>query len=151
MSDPANTDLTSLAVVAGYVAALAASDSAGMDAFRATDYVLDLVQRDAFDQDALSHDETIAFWPAWFASFPEMDYEVTRTIAAETVVVTQWVFMGTNSGPLSTPVFGRDIEPTGRTVRLRGVSVYDLHGGRILRETLYLDLATLLVELGVSL
>lgn len=151
MSDPTNTDLASLAVVAGYVAALAAGDSAGMDAFRTTDYLLDLVQRDAFEQDALSHDETVAFWPAWFASFPEMDYEVTRTIAADTVVVTQWVFMGTNTGPLTAPVFGRDIEATGRTVRLRGVTIYDLHDGLIRLETLYLDLATLLVELGVTL
>ncbi len=151
MSDPSNTNLTSLAVVAGYVAALAARDSAGMDAFCATDYILDLVQRDAFEQEALSHEETVAFWPAWFAGFPEMDYEVTRTIAAETVVVTQWVFMGTNSGPLTAPIFGRDLEPTGRTVRLRGVSIYDLQDGLIQRETLYLDLATLLVELGVTL
>ena len=41
--------------------------------------------------------------------------------------------------------------PTGKTIRIRGVSVYDLDGGLIQRETLYLDLATLLVELGVTL
>ncbi|MGD8462987.1 MAG: nuclear transport factor 2 family protein [Anaerolineae bacterium] len=151
MSDTNRESLPSLTTVTGYVAALAAGDSAGMDAYRASDYVLDLVQRDAFEQGALSHEETNAFWPAWFASFPEMDYEVTRTIAAETVVVTEWVFLGTNSGPLTVPVFGRDMDPTGRTIRLRGVSIYDLQDGLIRRETLYLDLATLLVELGVTL
>jgi steroid delta-isomerase-like uncharacterized protein len=151
MSDTNGENLPSLAVVAGYVAALAAGESAGMDAYRASDYVFDLVQRDAFEQGALSHEETNAFWPAWFASFPEMDYEVTRTIAAETVVVTEWVFLGTNNGPLTVPVFGRDMDPTGRTIRLRGVSIYDLQDGLIRRETLYLDLATLLVELGVTL
>lgn len=141
----------SLEVISGYVTALAAGDSRGMDVFRAPGYVLDLVQRDAFEEGALSHDETRAFWPPWFTSFPEMDYLVTRTIAAETVIVTEWVFVGTNSGPLTTPVFGRDIEPTGKTIRLRGVSIYDVQDGLIQRETLYMDLATLFVELGVTL
>ena len=151
MNDTSRSNRTSLDAVSGYLAALAAGDSEGMDAFRATGYELDLVQRDAFEQGALSHMETRAFWPAWFASFPEMDFQVTRTIAAETVVVTEWVFMGTNSGQLTAPVFGRDMEPMGRTIRLRGVSIYDVQAGRILRETLYIDLATLLVELGVTL
>jgi steroid delta-isomerase-like uncharacterized protein len=151
MKDRSEGNLTSLGVVAEYVAALARGDSEGMDALRGPEYVLDLVERDAFEEEAMSHDETRAFWPAWFASFPEMDYHVTRTIAAETVVVSQWVFLGTNSGPLSAALFGRDREPTGRTVRFRGVSIYDLQDGLILRETIYVDLATLLVELGGTL
>jgi steroid delta-isomerase-like uncharacterized protein len=151
MNDRSRTRQTSLEIVSRYLEALAAGDSKGMDAFRAPEYVLDLVQRDAFEQGALSHDETRAFWPSWFASFPEMDYQVTRTIAAETVVVSQWVFVGTNSGPLTAPVFGRDMGPTDKTIRLRGVSIFDVHEGLILRETLYIDLATLFVELGVTL
>ncbi len=151
MNDARDNHPASLEIVEGYVAALSAGDSDGMDAFRAPDYSLDLVQRDAFEQGTLSHQETRAFWPSWFASFPEMDYQVTRTIAADAVVVTQWVFMGTNSGPLTAPVFGRDRAPTGRTIRLRGVSVYDVHEGLIRREALYMDLATLFVELGVTL
>jgi predicted ester cyclase len=111
---------------------------------------MDLVHRDAFEQDEMVRDQARAFWPAWFGSFPEMDYHVTRTIAAESVVITEWVFLGTNSGPLTEPVFGRDIEATGRTVRFRGVSIYDVTGGLIQKESVYLDLATLFVELGVN-
>jgi len=151
MNDTSRDSLTSLEVASGYLAALAAGDSGGMDTFCAANYVLDLVQQDAFEGAALSHEETRAFWPSWFAGFPEMDYQVTRTIAAETVVVTEWVFMGTNSGRLSATIFGRDMEPTGKTIRFRGVSVYDLQEGLIQRETLYMDLATLYVELGVTL
>ena len=151
MNDTGKSPLTSLEVVTGYLEALAAGDSQAMDAYRGTDYVLDLVQRDAFEQGALSHQETRAFWPSWFASFPDMDLQVTRTIAAETVVVTQWVFMGTNSGPLTEPVFEPELDPTGKTIRFRGVSIYDVQEGLIQRETLYMDLATLFVELGVTL
>jgi len=53
------------------------------------------------------------------AGFSKMDYEVTRTIAAEEVVVTQWVFTGTHTGPLEPTVFGRRVEPTGRTIQFR--------------------------------
>ena len=151
MEENGGGSLTSLDVVTGYLTALAAGDSGGMDAFRTEDYVLDLVQQDAFEEDALSHEETRAFWPSWFASFPEMDYQVTRTIVAETVVVSQWVFIGTNSGRLTAPVFGSDMEPTGKTIQFRGVSIFDVQQGLIVRETLYMDLATLYVELGLTL
>ena len=41
--------------------------------------------------------------------------------------------------------------PGGKTVRLRGISVYDIGEGLVRRETAYIDLATLMVELGVEL
>ncbi len=139
-----------LDVVGEYVAALATADSAAMAGLRTADFVLDWAHGDAFADTPLSAADTAAFWPAWFAAFPEMDYEVTRTIAAETVVVTQWVFTGTHAQPLGPPVFEPAVLPSARTVRIRGVSVYDVVDGRIRRETAYLDLATLLVELGVQ-
>ena len=112
--------------------------------------MLDFVHRDAFESGALSVEETNRFWPSWFVAFPEHDFEVTRTIAAEEVVVTQWDFTGTNSGPLEFPFFEKPIEPTGRTIRFRGVSILDVSDGLTQRETLYIDLATLMVELGLE-
>jgi hypothetical protein len=79
-----------------------------------------------------------------------MDYQVTRTIAAKDVVVTQWTFTGSHAGPLGPPILEKTVEPTGRTIRFRGVSIYDIGSGLIQRETVYLDFATLLVELGVE-
>ena len=122
-----------------------------MAALRSPDYVLDYVHLDAFAGRPQSAEETAGFWPAWFAGFPEMDFEVARTIAAESVVVVQWTFTGTHSGALEPQVFSRQIAPTGRTIRLRGVAVYDVREGLIQRETLYIDYATLWVELGVDL
>jgi len=142
---------SALNVVSEYVAALAAQDIAKIHSLHSPDFVLDWVYADAFENPARSAEETKAFWPSWFAGFPEMDYEVIRTIAAEDVVVTEWVFTGTNTGPLDPPVFENRREPTGRTIRFRGVSVYDVSDGLIQRETTYIDLATLIVELGVTL
>ena len=94
---------TALDVVAEYVAALASRDSARMKALRSPGFMLDFVHGDASDTEPLSADDTMQFWSAWFVAFPELDYQVTRTIAAESVVVTQWTFTGTNSGPLPPP------------------------------------------------
>jgi steroid delta-isomerase-like uncharacterized protein len=149
--DQSHNQPESLQTVADYVAALADGDHRQMDDLRAADFVLDFVYDDAFEDGPLTAEETQAFWPAWFAAFPEMDYEVTRTVAAPSVVVTQWVFTGTQTQPLGPPVFDTPLPPSGRTIRFRGVTVYDVaENGRIQRETTYMDLATLMVELGVT-
>ena len=144
-------ELSSLEVTAQYVAALAVGDTEQMNALRSGDFELDFVYGDAFASEPLTSEETKQFWPTWLVGFTEMDYEVTRTIAADEVVVTQWVFTGTHNKLLGPPIFDPPVEPTGRTIMFRGVSIYDVSGGLIKRETAYIDLATIMVELGVQL
>jgi steroid delta-isomerase-like uncharacterized protein len=144
-------NLPALEVTSRYVAALAARDFEGMNALRGPDFALDFVYGDASESGPLSSEETKQFWPSWLSGFPEMDYEITRTIAAEDVVVTQWIFTGTHSDRLGPPIFDPPVGPTGRTIMFRGVSVYDIDDGLIQLETTYLDLATIMVELGVEL
>ncbi len=141
---------SALDVVSEYTAALMAQDSERMNTFHAPDFVLDWVYGDAYEDSLSSAEEAHEIWPSWFAGFPEMAYQVVRTIAAEEVVVSQWIFSGTNSGPLGPPTFETLREPTGKTIRFRGVSIYDVSEGLIQRETLYMDLATILVELGID-
>ncbi len=135
-------------IVSQFVTALAVQDTETMNSLHAQDYVVDWVYGDAFENPPSSAEESAAFFPAWFAGFDEIDYDVKRTIAAEEVVVTEWVFTGTHTGPLGPPVFEERLDPTGRTIQFRGVTIYDVHAGLIQRETIYIDLATLLVELG---
>jgi steroid delta-isomerase-like uncharacterized protein len=145
------SQLSSLELTSQYVAALATGDTERMNALRTPDFELDFVYGDASESGPLSSEETKEFWPSWLVGFPEMDYEVTRTIAAEEVVVMQWVFTGTHNEPLGPPIFEPPVPPSGRTIVFRGVSIYDIQGGLINRETTYMDLATLMVELGVEL
>ncbi len=145
------SNLSSLELTSQYIAALAAGDTERMNALRTADFELDFVYGDASESGPLSSAETKQFWPSWLVGFPEMDYEVTRTIAAEDVVVMQWVFTGTHSQTLGPPIFEPPVPPSGRTIMFRGVSIYDIHEGLIRRETAYMDLATIMVELGVEL
>jgi len=137
--------------VAQYSNALASGDTECMASLRSDTFELDIVHRDAFKEDPLTAEEASDFWPSWISAFPEMDYRVTRTIAGEKVVITQWVFTGTNSGALCPPVFDKRLEPTGKTVKFRGISVYEISANLVQRETTYIDLGTLLVELDVML
>lgn len=147
-NDAASINPSALEVVSQLVSALATQDLEAMHSLHAEDYVVDWVYGDAFENPPASAEESAAFFPAWFVGFDEVDYEVKRTIAAETVVVTEWVFTGTHAGPLGPPVFEQQLDPTGRTIQFRGVTVYDVDDGLIQRETIYMDLATLIVELG---
>ncbi len=142
--------MSALDVSSAYVAALSARDANAMSALRSDDFVLEFVHGDAFENPALSADDARAFWPRWFAAFPELDLEVTRTIVAEEVVTAQWVFTGTNTGVLEGILGENPVPPTGKTIRLRGVSFFDIRDGLIHHETTYIDVATLMVELGVE-
>ena len=144
---PINTP-SAFEIVSHFVAAMSAQDVETMASLHTNDFVVDWVYGDAFENPPSSAEESAAFFPAWFAGFSETDYEVRRTIAADEVVVTEWVFTGTHTGTLGAPVFEQRLEPTGRTIQFRGVTIYDVRGGLIQRETIYMDLATLLVELG---
>mgnify|MGYP001813527332 CR=1 FL=1 len=142
--------LPSIEVITQYITALRARDDATMQRLRSPDFLLDWVHNDAVANLPGTHEVADQFWSVWFSAFPEMDYEATRTIAAKDVVVVQWVFTGTQAGPLGPPVFDPPLEQIGKTMRLRGISVYDIQAGLITRETMYIDLATLWVELGVT-
>lgn len=142
---------TALETATLYSKALAEGDLEGMRDLYGEGFKLDFVARDAFEGSVLSAGEAIEFWESWFLAFPERDYQVRRTVAGEEIVVTQWTFIGTNSGPLMPLIFEEKKPPSGKTVRFRGVSVYEIFDGKLGRETTYLDLGTLLVELGVTI
>ena len=86
---------------------------------------------DVFNRGPVSSSESQRFWHALFAAFPELDYEVSCTLAAEDVVATQWTFTATNSGPVSPPIVPSPLAATGRTVRIRGATFHDLANGLI--------------------
>lgn len=149
--DPAQETDRTLSIVTEYLCAISDADIERMGVLQTEDFVLDFVHRDAFAEEPFRNDEAIAFWNAWFKAFPEMDIQVTRTIVANPLVVTEWIFTGTQAGLLGPPIFENNVPPTGKTIRFRGVSIYELNLGQIKCLQMYLDMATVLVELGTTL
>ncbi len=144
-----NEDMA-LEIVSEYLQAIDEADVERMVTLQTEDFSLDFVHRDAFAQEPFTRSEAVAFWTAWFKAFPEMDIRVTRTVVADPLVITEWIFTGTHTGQLGPPVFENTVHPTGKTIRFRGISIYELYRDQVKRLQMYLDMATVLVELGTS-
>jgi len=142
--------MNSLEITSTYVEAMTQANMPAMQALWADDFVLDWVHGDAFVRDLRTRDEMAQFWPEWLHGFPERDFEITRSVIADSVSIVQWIFTGTHTQEIGPPVFETAVPPTNRTIRYRGVSFYDIENGKIRKETTYIDLATLYVELGIE-
>lgn len=69
-----------------------------------------------------------------WSAFPDFFLQISEPLTSESGrMAVEWVLRGTNSGSL----LGRD--PTGRSVTLRGVSVIDFDGERIIGVQGYYD------------
>lgn len=64
-------------------------------------------------------------WRQWRAAFPDLRFEVVDVIAEGEKVLTRWVLTGTHQGE----IFG--IPPTGRSVRVEGMSLDRIRDGQI--------------------
>jgi steroid delta-isomerase-like uncharacterized protein len=118
-----------------------------VDEFYSADYVRqyvdiyeDIVGIDAYKQ-WITNTRTI---------FP--DFNVTQDgemIAKRDKIISRWIVEGTNTGPLNTP-FG-SFPSTGKKARFYGVSIFHIVDGKIVKEWLYFNQASLLQQLGFTL
>ncbi|MDQ3936547.1 MAG: ester cyclase [Actinomycetota bacterium] len=80
------------------------------------------------------HDEIREQFREVFTAVPDLEMVVENVTADDRRCVIQWRLRGTHTGG---PLNG--IEPTGRTVELRGVDVMEVEDGLIVRNTVYYD------------
>lgn len=86
----------------------------------------------------------LGFLPA----FPDLHFDICRTIANGNTFVFEWTATGTNDGPLTTPE-GQMIPPTGKPGHVDGVLISQVQDGKIVRERTYWDQLQLLGALGL--
>ncbi len=127
-------------------------DVVSMAQLRSKGYEADFVYLDASGSNHKTSDAASDFYRGLFATFTDLDFEPTRTIAAAETVVVEWTFVGKNGGEtdLFLPAGLAANVGTGRTVTVRGVSVFNVAGGAITREVVYLDFATFVAGIGVK-
>lgn len=146
MSKPVRS---SVDVVTRYLDAASAGDAKAMAELCSDDFVFDVVHRDAEGRNPFNAEGALRFWQNWFAAFSSFDWEITRAIDADDVVVAEWTFVGKQDGSLE-GLFRISAPVSNKVVRFRGASFFECKDGKIKHLTLYMDLATLMVELGVS-
>jgi steroid delta-isomerase-like uncharacterized protein len=89
-------------------------------------------------------EEDRAFLTALFESFPDLETEVTRTVAAGNVVAVEWRRRGTFTGR---PWQG--LPASGRPFAFRGCALVEVDGDRIKRVDVYSDSAEFARDIGV--
>lgn len=76
-------------------------------------------------------------------AFPDQRHEnVTMHVADDNTIITEFTLLGTNLGPL----MGGN--PTGKSFRVATVAIFMFEGALITNERVYLDLATLMRQIG---
>ena len=83
----------------------------------------------------------------WIDAFSDASTEVTAIHAGDDFAVVEFTGRGTHDGTLRSP--SGDVAPTGRTVENRFCEVLRIEDGKILGSRTYLDLATMLTQLGL--
>lgn len=78
-------------------------------------------------------------------AFPDFNVFPRRLIEEGSSVVMQADYIGTHKGQY------RNFEPTGKSFKLRLVNIIDFNGDKMSRETIFMDLASQLRQLGLLL
>ena len=86
-----------------------------------------------------------AYWAEFFASMPDLRFEVEDMVADGDQVAVRWSAKGTFAGPASY----QGIEPTYARLDLDGLDLFDLRDGKIVREHAYTDGATFARQIGL--
>jgi len=96
---------------------------------------------------ALNRDQTREYNQRFLSAFPDLHFDLERTIAQGAYVVVDWVGSGTHTGPLVGPK-GNTIPATGRKARVSGSTTFEIRNGKLARSWVHWDMTTLLDQLG---
>ena len=77
------------------------------------------------------------------SAFPDWHVEIEEMVADETLVCARWQGPATHKGPF------HGIPPTGKSVKVSGMNLYQIEDGRIVKEWEQMDSLGMLMQLGV--
>ena len=66
------------------------------------------------------------------AAFPDKVFTIEHVIAEDDKVMLHWIVRGTHLGEIRTPA--GTVQPTGKTVSITGMAIYQVTDGRIIEE-----------------
>lgn len=106
--------------------ALNRQDVEGVMAFYTEDVIFDDV---SLPEPLNGSEEMREFMQGMYAAFPDLHIELRSLFGEEDIVAAEYELIGTHAGDLD------GNPPTGKTFRVKAVSVYEYDGRRFTRET----------------
>jgi steroid delta-isomerase-like uncharacterized protein len=88
-----------------------------------------------------------AYNAPFIIAFPDLHFDILRTVADDDTVIYVWSAKGTHSGPLELPT--GTVPPTGKQAVIPGTLVATIKDGKIVREETYWNQVELLAQLGL--
>jgi steroid delta-isomerase-like uncharacterized protein len=92
-------------------------------------------------------DATVGYAMAWLSAFPDARIDVHDEHVAGDWVVQEFVFSGTHTAPLPSPM--GEIPATNRSLRGRGVQIFRVQDGAVADTRLYYDQVEVMTQLGL--
>ena len=92
-------------------------------------------------------DATVGYAMTWINAFSDARIDVHDELAAGDWVVQEFVFSGTHTAPLQSPM--GEIPATNRTLRGRGVQIFRVQDGTVSDTRLYFDQVEVMTQLGL--
>jgi steroid delta-isomerase-like uncharacterized protein len=82
------------------------------------------------------------------AACPDVVHTVRSFIGEGEAFADEWTFTGTHTGPFVLPN-GTEVPPTGKRLEVQGMEVVELRDGKIVVNTLYYDMMSVLAQMGL--
>jgi steroid delta-isomerase-like uncharacterized protein len=92
-------------------------------------------------------DATVSYAMTWINAFGDARIDVHDELAAGEWVVQEFVFSGTHTAPLQSPM--GEIPATNRSLRGRGVQIFRVQDGTVGDTRLYFDQVEVMTQLGL--
>jgi steroid delta-isomerase-like uncharacterized protein len=137
MSQPKSEELKG--IVSSYVDIWNQHDPTALDTVFATD----AVRHDPATGTSEGIESIRAIMQTLLNSFPDLVISVDQALADEDCVILRWTASGTHNGDF------QGIPPSGKSFSVKGNSVYQCAGGKIIAEHTVWDTLGLLKQLGV--
>ncbi|MET8142830.1 ester cyclase [Sphaerisporangium sp. NPDC005288] len=100
---------------------------------------------------AEGHEQIAWVYEQFFQGFPDLHLEVWyEATSTDRPMMVEWTGTGTHTGPFLLPD-GRELEPTGRRITLRGTCASFVEDGKIVTHREYFDQLELYTQLGLRL
>jgi len=97
--------------------------------------------------DLRGRDQVRAMFRAWVDGFSERQHPISNTLEAGDSVVAEYLLIGTHTGPMPSP--RGVIPPTGKSIRVPSIAIYELRDGKLARSRGQFDQLTFLAQLGL--
>jgi steroid delta-isomerase-like uncharacterized protein len=88
-----------------------------------------------------------AYNDPFMIAFPDLHFDILRTLSAGDTIVYVWSATGTHTGPLALP--SGSVPPTGKRAVVPGTLIATIKDGEIIREETYWNQVELLAQLGL--